>query len=742
MTFPGDRLEGCSSNKTPPESMLSMEDIKFSKLRFYANRGWPIFPVTWMMNGHCSCGRSDCTSPGKHPLVENGFYSATTDLDQIKQWHDRWPDANWGLRTGDKKAGGSGIIVLDIDHETGGFHTWDLMREENPGPIETVTVATGNRGQHLYFLYPEGTDIRSGAGVLGQGVDIRANSGYVLVPPSSTTNPYKFELNPSDTEVIELPTWIRSKLNGHVRSLPVQTKTAAARLGKVINQGERHQSLTSIAGSLRKTGMGEEEIRATLKTIRDERFDSGDHPVSDDEINGVVEWIKNKQSEYPFTDLGNAERFLAMHRDRGRYCFAWEKWLSWDGRRWMVDDSAEIYRLAHETVRAIYIEANNAKDDQTRQATAKHALRSEARFHIENMLACVKPYVGVRPEELDTHPMLFNVANGVIDLTTGNLLPHDPALMLTKISNVEFDPKAQCQEWEKSMDLFTGGDQESAYFLQKAVGYTLTGRIDEHCLFFLFGLGQNGKSVFTEVIRRLLGDYAKRIDIDALMANRNLGTVANPHIAAMAGARLVLASEIAASRKINESLAKDLTGGDAVTARFLFSNPFTFEPSHKIWLYGNHKPKVEGTDLGFWRRIRVVPFPVTIPDDVKRPMGELMDTFGKEMPGILNWAILGCVFWKNDGLQMPKAVKQATIEYRTEQDQVMQFITENCEQHPDFSIEKDKFYTAWRNWCQEQGEDELRKHSKIWVTNRLKEHGFLSGKDGNKSYLGLKIREC
>jgi len=719
---------------------MFMDNNKFSKLKFYANKGWPIFPVAWLINGHCSCGRSDCTSPGKHPLVENGFYSATTDLDQIKQWHDRWPESNWGLRTGDKNAGGSGLIVLDIDHKTGGFHTWDLLREENPGPIETVTVATGNQGQHLYFLYPEGTDIRSGVGVLGPGVDIRANLGYVLIPPSSTTNPYKFELNPSETEVSVMPAWIRSKLNGHVRSLPIQTMPAAARLGKVISQGERHQSLTSIAGSLKNTGLGADEIRATLLMIRDERFDSGDHLVTDDEIEGVVQWIKCKQSEYPFTDLGNAERFLAMHRERVRYCYAWEKWLSWDSRCWKVDDSAEIYRLAHETVRAIYIEASNAKDDQTRQAIAKHAIRSEARFHIENMLACVKPYVGVRPEELDTHPMLFNVANGVIDLTTGNLLPHDLALMLTKISNIEYNPKAQCPEWEKSMDLFTGGDQESAYFLQKAVGYTLTGRIDEHCLFFLFGLGQNGKSVFTEMIRRLLGDYAKRIDIDALMANRNLGTVANPYIAAMAGARFVLASEIAESRKINESLAKDLTGGDAVTARFLFSNPFTFEPSHKIWLYGNHRPKVEGTDLGFWRRIRVIPFPVTIPDDIKRPMGELMEIFNKEMPGILNWAILGCLLWQNDGLVMPEAVNKATTEYRTEQDQVLQFITDNCELHPDYSAFKDSFYTTWRKWCEDQGEDELKRHSKNWVTSRLRENNFPSGGDGKKYYIGLRLK--
>jgi putative DNA primase/helicase len=248
------------------------------------------------------------------------------------------------------------------------------------------------------------------------------------------------------------------------------------------------------------------------------------------------------------------------------------------------------------------------------------------------MLACVKPYVPVRPEELDNYPMLFNVANGVIDLTNGDLLPHDPTLMLTKNSDIPYIREKECPEWDRAMLLFTGGDLEPDYFLQKAIGYSLTGQIDEHCLFFFYGMGQNGKTVFTEVIRKLMGDYARRVDVDALMQSWNLGTVANPHVAAMAGSRFLLASEIAESRKINESLAKDLTGGDAVTARFLFSNPFTFEPSHKIWMYGNHQPKVSGTDWGFWRRIRVVPFPVTIPDDVKKPWVNLWISLVKRCP--------------------------------------------------------------------------------------------------------------
>ena len=178
------------------------------------------------------------------------------------------------------------------------------------------------------------------------------------------------------------------------------------------------------------------------------------------------------------------------------------------------------------------------------------------------------------------------------------------------------------------------------------------------------------------------------------------GSAANPYVANMAGTQFVLASEIAENRKINKSLIKDLTGSDAISARFLFSNPFTFIPQHKLWLYGNHKPKVGGTDWGFWRRMRVLPFSVTISDDIKKPMSEVMAIFEAEMSGILTWAVMGALFWQTEGLDMAPAVKNATIEYRTEQDLLQQFLDEKCELHPDHQADKDKLFTAWRDWCE------------------------------------------
>lgn len=723
----------------PPLRWVFMDDIRLSMLFYYCKQGWPIFPINWIENGMCSCGAVNCQSPGKHPLVNGGFYTASTDIELIEQWHGRWPDANWGLRTGDKQAGGAGIIVLDIDNKTDGFITWDLLREENPGLIQTVMVSTGNGGQHLWFVHPSGVEIRSGAGVLGRGIDIRADFGYVLLPPSKTSLQYKFELNPSDTEISEMPEWIKDKVNGHPKMNTKYHLPAAVKLGPVVNQGTRHQALTSIAGSLKKTGLEEDEIRATLHIIRDERFSEGDHTVSDEEIDGVVDWIKNKTLEFPFTDLGNAERFLSQHKNKVRYCFAWEKWLSWDGRRWMIDDKAEVYRLAHETIRSIYIEASNEKDNEKRRAIAKHAFNSEARSRIVNMLDCAKYYLPVRVDELDVDPMLFNVSNGTIDLRTGNLLPHDPLNMITKISKINYLPEATCPEWESSLEFINAGNMENIYFLQKAIGYTLTGNIDEHSLFFLYGGGVNGKSTFVETIRRLLGEYAQKINVEALMTSWNMGTTASPFVAAMAGARFVLASEIEERRKINDAVIKDLTGGDVITARFLFSNPFTFKPTHKIWLYGNHKPVVSDSSLGFWRRIRLVPFLVSIPDDVKKPMGEMLTTFDREMSGILTWAVTGCLMWQSAGLKMPEVISKATLEYRDEEDLVQQFLDDKCELHPDFTVEKDKLFTAWRDWCKDQGEEHSVRTQR-WLSQQIIRHGFRHQGGGRLSLAGLHLK--
>jgi len=716
-----------------------MADKKLSQLLYYGSHGYPIFPVNWMDGEKCSCGNPGCSSPGKHPLVGSGFKVATTDLQQIQEWHDRWPSANWGMRTGSKADGGSGVLVVDLDGKNGGFISWENIEQDHPDArFETVTVKTGSgNGEHLWFHHPDGVDIRSGAGVLGPGVDIRADGGYVLVPPSKTKESYVYRIKIGDADLEEIPDWMLAMLNGRVRTKAPKGK----KIPDIVHEGARHDTLVETAGRLRFAGLGADEIRISLMALRDERFSGGDHPVTDAEVNEIVSWTCEKKKDYDLTDIGNGQRFADQHHHEVRWCPNWEKWLVWDGRRWGIDELAALRRRAHVTAKRIYIEASEENDPDRSKALGKHAYRSQSSHKLNSMVNEASPYMVIDHKDLDQHPFLLNVANGTIDLRTGDIRKHDPKDYITKLIDVTYDERAECPEWESFISMVTGGDKELAFFLQKAVGYSLTGSTDEQKLFFLYGTGANGKTTFVETVLRLMtvGEYAVRTDIEALMAKWNTGQ-ANPHIANMAGARFVLASEIPENRKINESLVKDLTGGDSMTARHLFANPFTFSPTHKIMLFGNYKPRATGTDWGFWRRMKVIPFSITIPEETRRPFSEVMNIFDYEIAGILNWAITGCLAWQHEGLGEPTAVNDATNEYRTEQDILQTFLDEMTESHPDHSIAKNLLYRDFRDWCEENGEKTIGNRTKTWFTRQMTKRGYESGGHGNMDLIGIKLK--
>jgi hypothetical protein len=203
---------------------LMNDDTKANNLSYYLQQRWAIFPCHWVEDGKCSCKNDKCKSPGKHPLTANGFHDATTDPATIKTWHEKYRLANWATRTGDTRDGGSGLVVVDIDVKSGGPATWEQLREEHSEPLQTVTVNTGGGGNHLFFKYPVGQVIKSRTGAW-PGIDIRANGGYVIIPPSQTTGRYMFELSPADNEIEDLPDWILTQLDGHPKPGAVETPT-------------------------------------------------------------------------------------------------------------------------------------------------------------------------------------------------------------------------------------------------------------------------------------------------------------------------------------------------------------------------------------------------------------------------------------------------------------------------------------------------------------------------------------
>jgi putative DNA primase/helicase len=341
----------------------------------------------------------------------------------------------------------------------------------------------------------------------------------------------------------------------------------------------------------------------------------------------------------------------------------------------------------------------------------------------------------VAPDALDAGSWLLNVENGTLDLRTGELRPHRRDDLITKIAAVDHDSRATCPTWLAFLDRVLGGSQELAAFLQRAIGYSLTGEATEQVLFLLYGTGANGKSTFLETARALLGEYAIQASFDTFLAKQD---VSREHaLARLRGARFVSGSEAEAGARLNEVLVKTLTGGDAVTARFLYREFFEYEPRFKVFLAANHKPTIKGSDHAIWRRIRLVPFTVTIPEQERDP--KLREKLRAELPGILNWALEGCLAWQREGLGEPPEVKDATAEYREDMDTLAPFITERCETFPDSRGGSTELYKAYATWSGANGEKPMSQTS---FSLRLNERGFerkRSGGNGNRVWFGIGL---
>ncbi len=439
------------------------------------------------------------------------------------------------------------------------------------------------------------------------------------------------------------------------------------------------------------------------------------------------------------TDLGNARRLVARHGQNIHYVPAWGVWLVWNGSFWERDETGVVARLARDTIAAMYAEAATLTDVDARRALAKWALASESRSRIENMIALAKDELGIsiRHIELDAQAWRLNCWNGTIDLRTGTLHPHQRADLITKRIDIDYDPSATCPTLHRFLHRVMDGDAQRITFLQRAAGYTLTGDTSEQCLFYLYGTGKNGKSTWSELLMHLLGAYALKTPTETLMVKQYGGSVPND-IARLPGARMVLSAEIEEGKRLAESLVKDLTGGDTIVARFLRQEFFEFRPTHKLWMYGNHKPIIRGTDEGIWRRIHLIPFDVWIAPEERDP--QLMEKLIAELPGILRWAVQGCLDWQRDGLVVPEAVRVATAGYRSEMDVVGAFIDECCVVGPNYKVSAAALYDAYKDWCDENGEHPLKKKR---LGMQLTERGFEGKKGaGNQSIrCGLALGE-
>lgn len=385
-----------------------------------------------------------------------------------------------------------------------------------------------------------------------------------------------------------------------------------------------------------------------------------------------------KDKSYDMTDTGNAHRLYDRFGNVIKYSYNRKKWFFWDGKTWILDEMGEIKKLADEICEDLKRDAWNLQDEDLQEQALKFAKRTASSSAKEAMIKECQHLkdIPAAPDDFDAYTDYFNCQNGIVNLRNGELIPHDANFMMSKICNAEYDTKRRKPKlWLKFLDDIFNGDAELIEYIQKCVGYSLSGSNREQCAYFLYGMGNNGKSTFLDTIADLLGGYASNAQPDTLMMQGKgslSGGGANSDIARLKSARFVTCEEPTEGVRLNEGLLKQLTGGSKVTCRFLYGDEFEYTPEFKIWIATNHKPAIRGTDFGIWRRIKLIPFEVNIPKE--KVDKNLKYKLRQEFPQILAWAVEGCIKWQKEGITDPACVTRATEDYKQEMDLMAGFM--------------------------------------------------------------------
>ncbi len=425
---------------------------------------------------------------------------------------------------------------------------------------------------------------------------------------------------------------------------------------------------------------------------------------------------------YPNTDVGNAERLVAMFGNDFRYCLDMKKWLVWNGSRWRIDRDGEMNRKAKQTVRMLYLQAASIDDSKKRESVESHARGSESAKGIRAMLDCAKTENGVpvAAVELDSNPWLLNCPNGTLDLQLDRWSFRESRRedLITKVCSVELDP-APCPHFERFLERIFDGSPALIDYVQRVFGYALTGVVTEKAMFCLFGKGNNGKTTLLELFRYILGDYGGQVMIDSLLRQRgNASSTTLSDLSDLRGARFVTTSETEEGARLAEATVKQLTGMGQIKSCRKYENPISFPATHKLFMDANHRPLVSSTDKALWNRLKPIPFIVEIPDcdQDKR----LLDKMKQEGPAILWWAVLGCYEWQQqNALGEPPEVTGATEVWREESDPLRDFLRERCDFRPDSYCRASELKEAFEQWSESEGS--RLTVDRLW--NRLKEQG-------------------
>lgn len=442
-------------------------------------------------------------------------------------------------------------------------------------------------------------------------------------------------------------------------------------------------------------------------------FDDDDMPLDPDEQ------LVPQQS-----DEALAIEFAQTYRPELRYVAAWNRWYIWDGHLWKHDETLAAFDLARKLVRRVVNQMPNGKEAKL--------LASSRTVNAVQSLAKADRRLAATIDQWDRNSMLLNTPAGVVDLATGKLSEHRREEYITKSTAVA--PKGACPMWLTFLARVTGDDPELMQYLRRMAGYLLTGSTSEHALFFLYGLGANGKSVMLSTIAGIMSDYHRTAPITTFTEAKSEQHPTD--LAMLVGARAVTAIETEEGRRWAESKIKSLTGGDRVAARFMRQDFFEFTPTFKLVIAGNHKPGLRSVDEAIRRRFNLIPFTVIIPPNERDPM--LVEKLKVEWPGILNWMLEGCLEWQRVGLRPPQAVIEATDDYLEAEDAIGLWIDEDCTVEKNAAAPAGALFMAWQEWAKENGEF---AGSQKRFSQKLIDRGFEPAKiNSQRSFIGLKLK--
>lgn len=721
----------------------------------YAGKGFPVFPVK---------------PKGKTPLTKNGCKDATTDTEKIEAWWNRWPDANIGLATG---VGQKPLLVLDvdIDHGKGKFGDETLAElERQNGPLpDTWLCLTGGGGMHYYFLAND-SDLTIGTGIL-PGLDFRGRGGYVVAPPSihesGTRYCWEVSSDPADgVELAGLPQWLHDLLANGKRQ---KGKSAPRDVPAAVAEGNRNTEMFSLACSLRAKGLSEKEITATIQEANRNRCKP---PLSQAEIKNICASAArydcgsgNSQSVKPpdFSDAGNATVFSRTYQDDLMFVDALG-WLWWDGKRWQRDDHqamamaimlsermlqeaaqenrAALAQVAEATAK--YQESGSAQAKETLEkakdasAAAKaflnHAKNLRGVMRLRSMMELSKPALVVKADQLDANPFDLNTTAGIVNLTTGQLRPHERGARCTKMTATGPGQDGSAL-WTDFLNTVTCGDGSLQGFLQMVAGMSLIGAVYFEGIVLAYGSGRNGKSTFFNALQIVFGEYAGSIDVKVLTTDRNNRGAA---LATLRGKRLVIAGELEEHQRLSVATLKQIASTDALVIEEKYRQPETVKPSHTLVVFTNFLPRVGSIDEGTWRRMLTVPFNATIPP--KAGIQNYAEVLSKEAGGaILSWAIEGAVNFVRNGfkLDIPDVVAEATAEYREREDWLSNFINERCVKDPNARVNARDLFLDYKVWAQERG-DYARRENDFAVAMEKAGYKSIIPKR-KKHYIGLRL---